>query len=879
MCAHTSHEGDTEDRAHSSTVQSPKINLPGRNVPKLLPLRKEVQWLVRVSHRPRPPPGNAGRRRRRPQSASAAITSTRAQPLRTTEASAVAPCHGQNKDNTRPRGATPTTGRARPASAAASAGARANPTPSRPSRPRTAIGTRDANTKGSTHHHESSRRGRGGQHLRRRVVSAGGYPSNSYEGDYRKSSASTGPSVGCAEYGSTWEYGKECRDRRAGNQLDMTRGNAAATGSHFYHEHHVGIDSEVMQRATEFISKIAKARKTEEGQNIGGRQTSHCESAQPDQVPEASTTQNCLPGGGTAELNGVTKRNNARPVRRRRRRRTDTLSTVPVTATKATSGGETSVPPIPIFAASAAENILGAQTSSGRQQQQQQRKRHETEAPIRGSATVPFPPSGGDQTPHDGFPVNGVNEGASDASHAPLVGSPRNIGEDGLARALGSDSHNAKPKEKGASHSVVTPLAFDVFCSLRPTFFKDTRPPRERPDPTTSPGGAGLPNSARNGDVRGNHQSDRKSLNERRNFEASTTLAVGDFRDRRVASTWTSVFGAVCEGAERGRARAEVLKAARREALGRKRSRKRAASAAAIGHCEPARDAPAHGKILTPPSAGDPNGGEVNTIGGSKNPPAATTPPETSAEKNITDGSNAGETLFPESRGHAVEPLLWPASAGRFTEMEQQPNGRRARPFHGADALHIEGREESPRDGYHGTRADQPLQHSESAVAPTSPLFRHPYGGGTTRIGVNAPRSLQVCPGDRGFSGVAIMTSRHSSSPHRWRSGGGQFVPSSRSSRRRPATASGGACSILLPSDAEADGASQTDGRGFPGEMERSARPETAWSFFSRGASEAKRGARWPIGSEKRWVDRLAWLATWNRCRSNVRWMIGHRKW
>lgn len=844
-----------------------------------------------------PPPGSSSRGRRRPRSASAAITSTPRPFSSTAETSAAnAPSNGGQKAYTRTGREGPTTRRARPASAAAAGMARARPGPPRPSRPRpvTATGTRISSTTGLTHHQEGSatcktgtplvkqsRRGHGGQQLRRRVVSAGSYPS-SYQGHYRNNSIFTGASTGIgssnnscqAAKGMAWEYDEGSRESTAANQLEVARGNFTSTGgSDFYHEHqNLGTDSEVMQRATEFVSKILKARRNEEGQQTGTLlPTPQCQpSTHPVQASEPSTTGTCFRGSGNAKTNGskpfrtTKKRSDVRPVQSRRRKRAEKVSVASTTATtsaETTSTRATRGEIAVTFAANTAEIDVGYQTSSGRQQQPQQRKGHNPEDTTHGAAGVcefPFSPGGTGQYLHDRSPVRVVNEMVGDDQNPAHVGAPRNVCEDVLVRCPASDGHSAKPTKKKKNNYLMTPLAFDVFCSMRPAFFKETpRSNQERLDPTFAPGGRGLPNSARGGDGQRDHQPHRESLDGKRDLSASTAFPAGDSRDRTACSTWTSVFGAVCAGAERGRARAEVLKAARREASRQKRRRRCAsASAAAVPRLQLTCDTPA-----STPSAGATNGCAENTTD-EEYVLLATT--RSGAENSTTDGDSTGETLFPEGQDDAVQPLLSPAPVGLGAD--QQPEANSESPPSGMKAF-AEGGLQFPEGGYRGCLSNytsaEAVPHSKSGVAETSPLFRHPSGGGTTRIGVNAPRSLQLCPGDRGFSGMATKTSRRCfSSPRRRRSRGEQCAPRHRLSRRspsrRPATASGSACSRALSFSAEAEGGRdrKPDQEDFAGGTGRGAmRPETAWSFFSKGGSKEKIGARWPGGSEtKRWV-------------------------
>lgn len=769
----------------------------------------------------RPPPGSGGRGRRRPRSASAAITSTRPQLTPTAEESAAdIPRNGQEKFCARPGRPAPTTSRARPASAAAAGGARPRPAPPRPSRPRpvTATGTRVNGRKGSIHHGQGSaaykpRRGGGGQQ-RRRVVSAGSYPS-SFQGNTRNSHHSTGTKTGVesanngwhATDGPAWERDEGDHESTPANQ---TRGKFVPTGSDFYHEHEdLGTDSEVMQRATEFISKILEAGRNVEGQDIGKLPTS--QSQAPDhllQAPRASTAETCARSSGTAQMNGpkqleTIEHSEARPVRGRRRKRAEKASKILTKTT--TGGGATSTQAgtqVSTLVASTAETDVAPQTSSEHRQQPQQ-ENHSNGTLIHMSLSAcefPFPPGGTGQDLPDGRSMRGgENEAFGDETKRPHVGPrPENIREEGLDRPPASDGRRMKPTtKKEAGPSLMTPLAFDVFCSLRPTLLKDSRSKQEgsRPTPTTALRGTEMPNSARAGEPK---KSGCPGA-------APAAFHVGESRDRTVASTWTSVFGAVCAGAERGRARAEVLKAARRGALRQKR-RKRCAAAAAAAAVprlqQAARDLPADGNSAATPSVGATNDRAVNVGAGEKEGLLATSITlEMSAADSITHGNG-------DSTGEAMLPL------------EGQ-----------GDAAQLE----------------------------TSPLFRHPLGGGTTRISVNAPRSLQVCPGDRGFSGVPTTTSRHCfSSPRRRRSREEQGAPPHRFFRpsppRRPATASGGLpCKMPLSGGTEANGRSQTSRKGFAGGLSRDVRPETAWSFFSAGTSKGESGTRWPSGSEKRW--------------------------
>lgn len=717
----------------------------------------------------RPPPGSGGRGQRRPRSASAAIASTRPQLSPTAESPAAdITRNGEEKVCARPQRPAPTTSRARPASAAATGGARTRPAAPKPTRPRpvTATGTRTNSKQGSIRHDQASaaayykpgtplvknsRRDHGGHQLRRRVVSAGSYPSSSQ--------------------GNHWNINKS-----TGSRID-----AAPTGSYFYHEHQdLGTDPQVMQRATEFVSKILKAGRNDEGQQTETLSTSQGQGAQRLQSTEASTTGSCIPGSGTPQKNGpkplgAMERSDARPVRGRRRKRAKIVSKAVIKTT--TSGGTTSTQ-------------AESQTSRGHQRQpQQQRNTHTHGTATHSSPSTcefPFPPGGAGQDLRE-------KEVSNDKRNSHVMEPPRNIGEAGLVLGPASDGHSANPTQKETnSPCLVTPLAFDVFCSLRPTFFKDSRS-KQDPTPGTTLGGTGPPSSTRDG-----------VETKKRDCPGPAAFPVVGFRDGTVASTWTSVFGAVCAGAERGRARAEVLKVARREALRRKRRRRcaaaPAAAAAAVPRLQLACDMPTYGTSAATPPVGTTNDHAVNTSEGEKDMLATsiTHSPDMGAANSVTHGDN--DALWPES--------------------------------HQGDAAQTE----------------------------TSPLFRHPFGGGTTRISVNAPRSLQVCPGDRGFRGVPTKTSRRCvSSPRRRRGREGQSSPLHRSFRhsppRRPATA-GGAPRGSVPSfGAEASG-SQGD---CAGGIRRDVRPETAGSFFSEGALKGKSIARSPSGSEKRWANRPLW--------------------
>ncbi|CAN0105481.1 unnamed protein product, partial [Ectocarpus fasciculatus] len=137
-------------------------------------------------------------------------------------------------------------------------------------------------------------------------------------------------------------------------------------------------------------------------------------------------------------------------------------------------------------------------------------------------------------------------------------------------------------------------------------------------------------------------------------------------------------------------------------------------------------------------------------------------------------------------------------------------------------------------------------QHSEGTTA-TSPLFRRPFGGGATLIGVNMPRSIQVCPGERGFSGAKLKTSRScfSSAQPRLRGEGRSCASlSGWSPSRRPSTAgcdTGLSLASIGAGNRDNDDGSKALAGGGVGR-----RPDTARSFFSR-----KEGKKWYLESEK----------------------------
>lgn len=640
---------------------------------------------------------------------------------------------------------------------------------------------------------------------------------------------------------------------------------AAAAGSGFYHEHkYPGGDPEVMQRATEFITKILEEKEKLGEENF--RQPSPQPQLVGDiQIPGKDPTKstNLFFGDGTA------KRQRATPTGASTRRKGGRLgrSRRPKSSKKAAAAV---IPPVASgreFPNKAAmgENRGSLLTMDGQQQQLLQQQQDNCNQPgdiaIATRCGFLFPPGGTDE---------GLDEQVKGDQEASKI-----CEDDTGCCAAGDVDRNGMINEEVKSMLELTPLAFDVFCSLRPTLLKDNSMKQSQRDPATAVAkGEGVlknkrgegQNASREGCPR------RTSRGRERPVSASAAHSRKGIGDRTVACTWTSVFGAVCAGAERGHARAEVLKAARREASRSKQAQRRATCGAGAA----AGDATAAAASGSPPNLKLVS--ECDTTAFGTTALALTEDREAfgrakygavdAIDKEISfnvsigkstskEGSNPDNDATSGENSELNVPVLETKLEGVHSgqQLTAEEDGLVCNNINAprmCDVKAMKSCESFPGDERHarlsgGTDTDRPMQHFRSTMT-TSPLVRHPFGGGTTLIGVNAPRSLQLCPGDSGLSGLGSNISRHcfSSARQRHRRAG---QPPRRSSPRRPSTASG-----ALRSGRTTTGINGSRESWMGGRFDVGVRPETAGSFFSTGCSrQGKLGdATWVNESDSR---------------------------
>lgn len=847
------------------------------------PIIPTFLFLPRPSSHDRPPSasrpgGSAGRGRRRPRSASAAITPTqRRSSLISDPPACTAPSGGKGVPSRTGRETLVTHHVVRPASAACTGGPRAHPPSSRPSRPRplTATGTTSASKRTAPQHHGEStikehhvvlarkpRRNHGGYQRQRRVVSAGSvhaspngvatYPWNSSTGD-RNMKDFAGPSMRIGNATHDEFVAKRPASRCVVNSSSThserlgTTTTAAAAGSGFFHEHkNLGGDPEVMQRATAFVTKILQTRGKEGGKENG--QPSHQPQLEHNtqgssKTPYMKTSNiftNCTARSQRLKPTGAATRCKDRRLGRGRRRRHKSSKKSAAVAIGTVAGGR-EVSKGAAVGGESGTALLALSEQQQRHLQQQQEQRSE-----RGDTTVrstprcafPFPPSGTDNSLDELIGDDGDSSKVGEADTARLAAD--GVDNDGVM----------KPKSK--SSLGLTPLAFDVFCSLRPTLLKDTSTKHCRQDPNTATATkvVGLPNSTRGKgqNARGEKCRRRTPRGQERPVSASAVPPLRELADHTAACTWTSVFGALCAGAERGRARAEVLQAARRASSRSKQRQRRAPAVAAA----PAPAAAAAISIFSSPrmnvvrDCGTTAFG-TNVVRIREDDGKTVCREKYDAIDSDVNAATSGRNLCPELRvellgdedacpPHSLETRSEGAPIGQQLTAEvddllcDSVNAPRM-----LDVMGTESCEQPPGDGCQaplaeGTDADPPMQHEGCAMA-AFPLFRHPFGGGTTLIGVNAPRSLQVCPGDNGFSGLGSKVSRHCFSFSRRRHSREGKLPR-RASPRRPSTASGALSSGRTTSGT--DGCGESEMGAGPGVATAfGMRPETAESFFS----------------------------------------------
>lgn len=842
--------------------------LPSRTTTCPLPCRPPS-----VSH---PAPESGRRGRRRPKSASAAIR--RGEP-RTLGLSATPA--GTCKENSKPytqsgqAGPSPLPA-ARSASAAAVTHARAPPTLTRPSRPRPVTATGTPSCPKRTHHHhqhfegnstherkfslaQKNRRCRSAQD--RSLLSSAVCPSPSARYPRASNKASATKQAGCTftRGAPPWRYDQKSGDattaiapRWEGPKTKGT-GNATVTAdTGFWHEHeHLGTDSATMQSVTEFVTKILGARAKEERDHDPLSPQSKTGPHIPGFSVPTPCTENENIDNGAMRIDSVADSKRNRPGWRQGS--TDHQKTKASAVTS--RSGKRSSPP--------KKASTRARKKSGVHPRRRKTIGHSESTVLVPNINSHKFLSGPTEPDLDGDVVDdtGKRDGRCKDQHAQPARVCEGVTED-FESSSGS-KEDVSTTEKRSPSLPMTPLTFDLFCSMRPTLRNKSRAPQNR---SASAKGTGLPNSTQDGNSsqRSRPACQRGPPLGDNNFSylAPTALPVGD---RGKGCTWTSVFGEVCTGAERGRARAEVLKAARRESFRLRRRRKRAASPfAQLVPGTPA-SAPTAGEYKdTAEFLGDAMD-EKNDEKASKVPSMSHTTEEVKAEagKDVAGDEVPREKACEETNRDAADPLrlLDPTARGTVVDDRHESKESRllcdisdARQMPAAGAMEAgessEGCREQTADET-SARAHMKIltQHSAGTVA-TSPLFRRPFGGGATLIGVNMPRSIQVCPGERGFSGVTLATSRSFLYSAQRRLGGeGRSCtsPSGWSSPRRPSTAG---C-IPSPSVASSGGAGNgdnADGRQALAGGGVGRRPDTARSFFS----SRKQGKAWCFEPEYR---------------------------
>ncbi|CAM9294652.1 unnamed protein product [Ectocarpus sp. 4 AP-2014] len=819
-----------------------------------------------VSH---PAPESGRRGRRRPKSASAAIRRGDPRTLGLS-ATTAGTCKENSRAYTQSGQAVPfplTT--ARPASAAAVSHARPLSTPTRPSRPRPVTATGMPSCPKRTHHHQQhlegnstherkislaqkNRRCRSAQE--RSLLSSAACPSHSarYPRASNKASATKQADRTFTRGAPPWRYDQKSGDattaiapRWEGPKTEGTCNAIAAADTGFWHEHdYLGTDSATMQSVTEFVTKIAGARAKEERDNDLLSPQSKTGPRTPASSVPAPCTENEKIDKGAMRIDSVADSKKNRPGWRQGS--TDHQKAHASAATP--RSGERSSPPKKASTRGTKKNYVHP-------------RRRKTVGQSESMVLVPninSPKflSGSTEPDLDGDVVDdtGKRDGSCKDQHVQPARVWEGVTED--FEASSGNKEDVSTTEKRSPSLPMTPLTFDLFCSMRPTLRNRSRAPQNR---SASAKGTGLPNSTK--DSNSSHRSrpacQRGPPLGDNNFSCSapTTLPVGD---RGKDCTWTSVFGAVCAGAERGRARAEVLKAARRGSFRLRRRRKRAASPfAQLVPGVPA-SAPRVGEHRdTAEFLGDAMD-EKSDEEASKMPSVSHTTEEvkTEAGKDVAGDEAPRGGSCEETNRDGADPLrlLDPTASG--TVMGDRHESKeslllcaigdaRLMPATGAveTGESSEGCREHTGDDTSARAHTKILTQHPAGTVATCPLFRRPFGGGATLIGVNMPRSIQVCPGERGFSGATLATSSSFFDSAQRRLGGeGRSCTSLSgwSSPRRPSTAG---C-IASPSVASSGGAGNgdnDDGRQALAGEGVGRRPDTARSCFS----SRKQGKAW----------------------------------
>lgn len=643
---------------------------------------------------------------------------------------------------------------------------------------------------------------------------------------------------------------------------------AAAAGSGFYHElKNLGGDPEVMQRATDFVTKILQTK------GEGGKdndQPSHQlqlehdtqELSKAQYVKSTNLFAKCITRSQRLKPTGATTRCKDRRLRRGRRRNKSSKNAAAGAVETVASGRGVSK-----RAKDRGENETALLNLSERQQrhlQQQQQEKcsqpGDTAVCSASRCAFPFPPGGTDRGLDKQVVDDGETSKVSESNTERLA-----------ANGVAADDVT-KPKE--SSSLGLTPLAFDVFCSLRPTLLKDnsTKQGRQNPPTATAAKVIGMPNSARGERQIAARERCRRLTprGQSRPFSAAAAPSLRDLAaDSTAACTWTSVFGAVCAGAERGRARAEVLKAARRASSRSNQRQRRAAAPAAIATTVADASKSSSPRMNLVSDCGTTAFG-VDAVGFTEDGRKTVDREKYDAvdpDMNDNSGGKPSVELSVEILGDVICPLQAletkseSASLGQQLKAEKDDdlNCNSISDLRMFDVVGAESCAPLPSDGCHNrlpeeTDAGHPMKHEGSAMA-ASPLFRHPFGGGTTLIGVNAPRSLQLCPGDNGFNGLGSNISRHCFYfSRRQRGRDGRLTR--QSSPRRPSTASAALWSGRTTSGTTNGCGEREVGAGPGMAAALQVRPETAGSFFSVECSPSKQGmlgdAPWTNQSENR---------------------------
>ncbi|CAM9189601.1 unnamed protein product, partial [Scytosiphon promiscuus] len=806
--------------------------------------------------------GSGRKGRRRPRSASTATTRG---PGQSTVPHPPPPASVSPNGNTRIDHETPLPQPAvRPASAAAVGEARPHPTASRPSRsrPATATGMAYAHRSNVLHHQRSN------------VVK-----------------------------GPAWGYDKERGDGTeaevpAGEpaRRDPAIGAEAAAGSDYWHEcKPLEVNPAVMRRAEEFVARILRAKR--EGQLPKAQQPNGPPTSQPEAARRAhqgfehpQTGSNAGPLHDTKTGRGIVKSNRVCHAGRGQRLR----GRQNIAASTTSAGTRVTNKSIP----TRTSRRLATKTKPVNTRKLKSRRQLEARSIVSAdSSKFPFPPSGSNR---------GIGNASAEDVTCFAHFQPSPAAED-VAGGDGGGNNGSSLEQEDHRLVVMTPLSLDVFCSMRPTLSTQISNNQRRQKTTGTSEVVDLSAAVQENNQRkgsrpnrkaGRRHCERDESHENQPLSVWGGPSVGDITSRRPPRAWASIFGAVCAGAERGRARAEVLEAARRESLRQSKRRRSAAggsaadSRAKLGH---PRDTPAfpetvvrHASTAVTP---------VSSAMGAADPCCSLPTDEAVtacvegpvAEKPTARGEGSCEKVRGDAEGEGTRPstlqeprksgVQWTHEADIADSSQACDVDKGSSPSHDV-SVEVRGaftrdtcNPSTPQNSPARPIAGDHVRHPP-CTAGTTPLFRHPFGGGTTRVSVNAPRSLQVCPGERGFDGSnASKTSRHCFSlPRKGHVVQGQ-QPSATGLRRpvarRPSTAGSDACAAIVATCGTGGGVG--DGEHLGGLDKKGGagpRPETAGSFFSRSDSgrsklvgAANRGSaspRWTNGEcLRRQVDRI----------------------